>query len=35
LHLMILRQLLTDRSVTRVAERLNVPQPSVTRPIKR
>jgi DNA-binding transcriptional LysR family regulator len=34
-HLMILRQLLTDCSVTRVADRLNAPQPSVSRVLKR
>ncbi len=35
LHLMMLRHLLTDRSVTRVAERLKLPQPSVSRVLKR
>jgi DNA-binding transcriptional LysR family regulator len=34
-NLMILRQLLTECSVTRVAERLNLPQPSVSRLLKR
>jgi DNA-binding transcriptional LysR family regulator len=34
-HLMMLRQLLTDRSVTRTAEKLGVPQPSVSRVLKR
>jgi DNA-binding transcriptional LysR family regulator len=34
-NLMVLRQLLTDCSVTRVAERLNLPQPSVSRLLRR
>lgn len=34
-HLVIMRHLLNDCSVTRVAERLNLPQPSVSRVLKR
>lgn len=34
-HLLMLKHLLTDCSVTRVAERLDLPQPSVSRVLKR